>query len=106
MSAAIFESWNPVTRRSTELRLDSETGLPVIIRVQDTRPIIENNKRLAASFDRTAPNPHGMTRVASIPNVIWLQLVKDGIAFNQERLNAWLNERDHALFRVDDRRKL
>jgi hypothetical protein len=102
----IFETWHPETGRHTEVTLDSETGLPLIVHVQNVRPIIENNKRLAASFDRTAPNPHGMTRIASIPTVVWGQLVRDGIAYDQERLKAWLDERDHRLFRTDDGRRV
>jgi hypothetical protein len=93
-----FESWNPVTQRSTEIVTDAETGLPVIITSQNTRPIVESDKH--------RPNPDGITHVARIPMVIWQQLQKLGITRDQKALNAWLDERDNRVFRTDDARKI
>jgi hypothetical protein len=100
----IFESWNPVTRRSTELVIDGETGLPLIVHTQDTKPIIEHCKRLAANFQGT--NSHDITHVASIPLVIWRQLEMLGITKDQKALDRWLDERDNRVFRTDDGRRL
>jgi hypothetical protein len=100
----VFESYNPVTRRSTELVIDGETGLPLIVHVQDTKPIIEHCKRLAANFQGT--NRQDITQVASIPLVIWRQLQMLGITRDEAALNKWLDERDNRVFRTDDARRL
>jgi hypothetical protein len=102
----LYETFNPVTQRSTEIVTDSETGLPVIITSQNTRPIVESAKQLASNFDKHRPNPDGITHVARIPMVIWQQLQKLGITKDQKALNAWLDNRDQRVFRVDDGRKL
>lgn len=102
----LYQSWNPVTRRTTKVVTDSETGLPLIIHSQDTRPFVENAKRLASNFDRHRRNPHGWTHVARIPTVIWQQLQRLGITKDEAALNAWLNGRDQRVFRVDDARRL
>lgn len=102
----IFETWNEVTRRSTELVIDGETGLPLIVHTQDTKPIIEANKRASNNFDRYAPNPHGMTRVASIPLVIWRQWQALGITRDEKLLNAELNKPENRFLRTDGGRSL
>ena len=101
-----FETWNPVTQRSTEIVTDAETGLPVIITSQNTRPIVESAKQLASNFDKHRPNPDGITHVARIPMVIWQHLQKLGITKDQKALNAWLDGRDQRVFRTDDARRI
>jgi hypothetical protein len=101
---SLYEQWRPETRRMTEVVIDSETGLPLIINTQDTRPIIEANKRLAANFD-----PHvrrQVTHVARVDKNTWAHLWRIGIARDEKALNAWLNSREARAFRVDDGRKL
>jgi len=102
----LYDAYNPVTQRSTEIVTDSETGLPVIITSQNTRPIVESAKALASNFDKHRPNPDGITHVARIPMVIWQQLQKLGITRDQKALNAWLDERDNRVFRTDDARRI
>lgn len=104
MTEALYESYDPATQRATEVTTDSETGLPVIVKSQNTRPIIEAAKRQAASFDATVRRD--VTHVARIPAVIWQNLMRLGIAKDEKALNAWLNERDNRVFRVDDARRL
>jgi hypothetical protein len=106
MTTRLYDAWNPVTRRGTEIVTDSETGLPVIIQTQDVKPIVESAKQLASAFDKHQPRPDGITHVARIPMVIWQQLVKLGITRDQKALNAWLDERDNRVFRTDDARRI
>ena len=101
-----YHTWDPVTQRSTEIVTDSETGLPVIISSQNTRPIVESAKQLASAFDKHTPRPDGITHVARIPSVIVRQLMRTGIWYDQKALNAWLDARDNRVFRVDDGRRL
>ena len=102
--STLYESWNPVTERSTTIEFDTETGLPLITQVQNVAPIVESAKRIASSFD-----PHqrrDMTHVARIPLVIWQRLVRTGVAKDPQALNAWLDSRECRLFRTDDARRL
>ena len=106
MTNYLYDNWNPVTRRGTTIETDSETGLPLIVQTQDTKPIVESAKALASNFDKHRPNPDGITHVARIPMVIWQQLQKLGITRDQKALNAWLDERDNRVFRTDDARRI
>jgi hypothetical protein len=106
MTRTIYESWNPITQRSTDVELDSETGLPVITHSQNTKPIVESAKRLASAFDPHAKRPNDMVHVARIPLVIWNRLQMLGITKDEKALNAWLDSRECRLFRCDDGRKL
>jgi hypothetical protein len=102
----ILDTWNPVTRRSTELVIDGETGATFVVHTQDTKPIIEANKRASNNFDPYAPNPHGMTRVASIPMVIWRQWQALGITKDERLLNAELDKPENRFLRTDGGRRL
>ena len=100
----LYERYDPVTTRYTEIVTDSETGLPLITYTQNTRAIVEANKRAAANF--TGTNKHGFTRVASIPNVVVQRLMQTGVWYDEKAMNAWLNDRDNRVFRTDDARRL
>jgi len=100
----LYERYDPVTTRYTEITTDSETGLPIITFTQDTKPIVEACKRAASNFTGTSKT--GFTRVASIPNVVVQRLMQTGIWYDEKAMNAWLNERDNRVFRTDDGRRL
>ena len=100
----LYEKYDPVTTRYTEITTDSETGLPLITYTQDVKPIIEANKRAASNFTGTSKT--GWTRVASIPNVVVQRLMQTGIWYDEKAMNAWLNQRDNRVFRTDDGRRL
>lgn len=100
----LYERYDPVTTRYTEITTDSETGLPLITYTQNTKPIVEACKRAAANF--TGTNKHGFTRVASIPNVVVQRLMQTGIWYDEKAMNVWLNQRDNRVFRTDDGRRL
>ena len=104
MTLPIFEKYDPVTTRYTEIVTDSETGLPLITYTQDTKPIVEACKRAASNFTGTSKT--GFTRVASIPNVVVQRLMQTGIWYDEKAMNAWLNQRDNRVFRTDDGRRL
>ena len=100
----LYEKYDEVTTRYTEITTDSETGLPLITYTQDVKPIIEANKRAASNFTGTSKT--GFTRVASIPNVVVQRLMQTGIWYDEKAMNAWLNQRDNRVFRTDDGRRL
>jgi len=100
----ILTTWNPVTRRSTELVVDGETGLPLITHSQDCKPILDANKRLANNF--TGPNKEGWTLVARVPAVVWQEWSRLGITKDEKALNAVLQMRESMYLRTDDRRRI
>lgn len=102
----IFDSYNPVTRRSTELVIDGETGLPLIVHTQDTKPIIEANKRQANNFDKYRARKSDFVHVARIDINTWRHLTALGITRDEKAFNAWLQLREASFYRVDDRRRL
>lgn len=106
MTRTIYEGFNEQTLRATEITIDSESGLPIIVHSQNTRPIVESAKALASNFDRHRRNRDGFTHVARIPGVIYQQLTKLGITRDAKAFDAWLNSREARLLRTDDGRKL
>lgn len=104
MSTPLYETFNPVTRRSTTIEIDAETGLPVIVQTQDLKPILEANKRQANDFDPYLRTD--MQHVARIPTVVWQRLMRTGVARDEKALNTWLDDPDNRVFRTDDGRRL
>ena len=100
----LYDTYDPVTRRSTWIETDAETGLPIITYTQDIKPIIEANKRAASNF--TGTNEQGITRVASIPNVVVQRLMQTGIWYDQKAMARWLDDPANRFFRTDDGRRL
>jgi hypothetical protein len=106
--AVLYDRANPATRRRTRILLDAETNLPLIVSEQDTRPIVESAKRLAAHFDPIKPRTGSdqWTLVARVDLNTWAHWTKLGITRDEKALNAVLNMRECAHFRTDDRRRL
>jgi hypothetical protein len=103
MSQLLYQSYNPVTRRGTEVERDPDGGL-LFVHTQDTRPITESAKTIASNFDPLVRRD--TVHVARIPLVIWRRLQKLGITNDEKALNDWLNDSDNAVFRTDDRSTL
>jgi hypothetical protein len=109
--SVLYEASNTEACTHTRVVVDHETGLPLIIKRQNTRPIVEANKRRANAVDRHQQRRRrlkgaGTTQIASIPIVVWHRLVALGIHRDEKALLKWLSERDNRAFRVDDGRKL
>ena len=102
----LYESYNPVTLRATEVTEDSDSGGLLFIHSQNTRPIVESAKALASNFDPHMPHPDDVVHVARIPIGIYMHLERLGITKDRKAFDAWLDARDNAVFRTDDRRKL
>jgi hypothetical protein len=100
----IYETYNADTQRSTELLIDGETGLPVIVQSQATAPIVESAKAIASSFDPLVKRD--VTHVARIPYLVWARLNRLGITRDPVAFNKWLDSRECRAFRTDDNRRL
>jgi len=102
----LYENYDPVTLRATEVDTDADAGL-VFTHSQNTRPIVESAKRIAASADPSAAwRRNGWVHVARVPQVVWQRWERMGITKDPKALDAMLNSRECRLFRTDDGRKL
>jgi hypothetical protein len=100
----LYERYDPVTTRYTEIVEDVETGLPLITYTQDVKPILEANRRAANNFQGT--NPHDITHVASIPNVVVQRLMQTGVWWDQKAMKRYLDDPANRWLRTDDARRL
>ena len=97
--------------RVTSVTRREEGGLLIAHHQNNLEAIAEQCKREASAFDPIAHRANAgkseqMTKVASIPIVVWQDLCRRGIAHNTRLLNAWLDRRDARVFRTDDGRRL
>jgi hypothetical protein len=102
----LYDNYDAVTRRATTIEVDSESGLPIIVRTQDTRPIVESAKAIASNFDKHTHGRQNIVHVARIPAVQWAQLCRLGITRDPVAFTAWLNSREARALRCDDGRRL
>lgn len=67
---------------------------------QDASEVIDDNKARFNTFDeRSRWNDFG-NRVASIPLVVWFDLVRRGIAADEKALRRWLDDPENRHFRT------
>jgi hypothetical protein len=104
MNKPLYEHYDEVTQRATEITTDEDTGHLVFVHSQGTRDIVESAKAIASSFDPMVKRD--TTHVARIPLNIYMRLRRLGIPQDPKRWNAWLDDPDNSVFRVDNRRKL
>jgi hypothetical protein len=103
MGALLYESFDPVTLRHTEVEREDD-GTLLFVHSQDTKAIVESAKQIASNFDPLVRRD--TIHVARIPLVVWNRLRKLGITDDEKALNAWLDDPDNCVFRTDDRSKL
>ena len=92
-------SANPATR-TVEYFHAAGDGQWHIEKVQDVEDIAEAAKARFNNTDERAKWGNGMTHVATIPNVVYWQLEKQGITRDAKAFKRWLNERDNRVFRT------
>jgi hypothetical protein len=95
----------------TKVIMDRDTGLPVIVTHQDTRAIIDDNRRIQNGVDRHElrrrhTRGSGGVQIASIPMVVYMRLRKLGITRDRAAMRKWLSDPANKYFRTDDGRKL
>jgi hypothetical protein len=97
----LYEHYDEVTQRATEITTDEDTGNLVFVHAQGTRDIVESAKAIASSFDPLVRRD--TIHVARIPMNIYMHLKKLGIVADRKKFEAWLNDPDNCVFRTDDR---
>lgn len=84
---------------------NDETDGFTIETVQDVEPLLERNKALWNDTEKHTRYGE-LTRIASVPPVIVMELAKQGILrmdgsiLDEPRYRAWLNDRDNLCFRT------
>lgn len=103
----LYERYDPLTLRNTEVERDPDTGHLVFIHSQDTKPIIESAKAIASCADPSAAwRRNGWVHVARIPMPEYLRIQALGITDDPKAFDEYLNLRETRLFRTDDGRKV
>jgi hypothetical protein len=87
--------FDPVSKVRRVLHMDGD--LVHAAATQDISDHMDINKAL---YNEQRPGWQEGQRVASIPNVIWEDLVRRGIANDTKKLKAWLNDPDNRAFRT------
>ncbi len=100
----LYESFDPVVQRATEVTTDDDVKGLIFVHSQNTRPIVESAKQVASNFDPLVRRD--TVHVARIPLNIYMHLQRLGITKDPKRWAAWLNDPDNSVFRTDDRSKL
>ena len=76
----------------------------VVESTQDTASILELNKEERNDFDTQKNSDmkykEGWTKVATIPNIVIDQLMKDGVWFDKKKMKQWLNDPANKYFRT------
>ena len=95
----------------TKVIYDRDTGLPIIVTHQDTRAIIDDNRRIQNNVDRHELRRRhqkgaGGVQIASIPMVVYMRLRKLGITKDRKAMRKWLSDPQNRFFRTDDGRRL
>ena len=90
---------------------DSETGVPIIKHAQNVVPILDQNKRDANAFE-PGPRPMGLRHIARLPNVVVLQLQRQGLLdykgepADERKLKRFLSDPENRFLRVDNGARL
>lgn len=90
---------DPLTGAVETFHYDDVEETFTLERVEDVTDIIEMNKAVAGMTPGNWRKSE-LHRVASIPAVLVQELRQKGILNDPERLRAWLNESDNAVFRT------
>ena len=77
---------------------DPDTDGFTIETQQDVTALVEANKYL--HNEETGNRFGDLTRVASIPLPIYMELKKTGVIDDQKKFRAWLNDPEHRFFRT------
>ena len=76
----------------------------IVESIQDTDPILKANKIERNEFDvqRNSDMKYkeGWNKVATIPNIVIDQLMRDGTWFDKQAMKKWLNDPDNKAFRT------
>lgn len=93
-------SSDPVSKVTHHVDYDAVADQMVLHTEQDISDTIELNRAVQNTYRRSSDR-HGEwgEHVANIPPVVWEDLVRRGIAFDDKALLKWLDDKDNEAFR-------
>lgn len=71
-----------------------------IVTQQDVSPVLAENQAQRNDTPMQLHDKSGFTKVASIPNVVLVELRENGILRDQNRFKQWLNDPENQVFRT------
>jgi hypothetical protein len=92
--------YDPDSKSGLQFLHDSGTGESAVRQVQETTPILEANLE-ARNQPHFRRNGEEFRRVASIPMVVYNDLVRQGITKDPAALKRWLNDANNRAFRTN-----
>ena len=92
---------DPVTRTTTRMHYSESDDSAVIEYTQDIGDLIDANKAIYNTF-RGRWERHGeyADAYARIPTIVWGKLLAEGIALDDERLAAWMDDDANRAWRL------
>jgi hypothetical protein len=93
---------DPVARSETGFHFAEHDESFAITEVQDVQAVLESNEMARRNYTEGARSRHGEygSFAGRIPTVIWNDLVRRGIAFDDEALLAWLELPENRAFKI------
>ena len=92
--------YDPDSKSGLQFLHDSGTGESAVRQVQETKPILEANLD-ARNQPHFRKNGEEFRRVASIPMVVYNELVRQGITKDPAAIKRWLNDSANMAFRTN-----
>jgi hypothetical protein len=92
---------DPVRRKRVLIHESEHDDSYVLHSQQDIQPVLDANEQMRRHFT-SARDPHGEwgSFAGRIPAVIWDELVRKGIAFDDKALLRWLQDPDNRAFKI------
>ena len=90
-----------VAARSREVFLydDAEKDFQIVMQ-QDVEPVLAENQAQRNDAPLQFNDKSGLTKVASIPNVVMVELREKGILADSNAFKQWLNDPENQVFRT------
>jgi hypothetical protein len=96
-----FLDFNPELRTRKDFHADADGENFVLETTQDVEMILESNRSSRAVYgERQRHDSEVLNRYASIPLTIYMDLLKQGITEDEQRMKAWLNDPANAHWRT------
>ncbi len=90
---------DPITLRRSLLTVEDDDTLK-IYEEQDIEPVLDMNQRLRNNTDERHGWKGDMHRVASIPLVVYDELLRTGKTKDKDYMKKWLNAPENQVFRT------
>jgi hypothetical protein len=93
--------YNPAKKIQSVFHVEDPTGEEFITEeIQDVTDIVLVNQAEYNAHDERAPFKGDFVKVGQIPEVVWAELVRKGIANDNDALLKWLDDPDNRAFRT------